>query len=127
MRTILLVDDNPGCRDIGVVMVRAMGYNVALAKDGAEAVAQAIELIPDLIVTDINMPVLNGLEALTLLRQHERTRTIPVIAVTGNVRLRADGKFREYGFDGLLGKPFSLPQLKYAVGQLLPGPAAVDW
>src|SRR5690242_10189784 len=78
-RRLLLVDDEPDLRDAVRVYLEMQGYSVVQAADGAEAVEKARTLMPDLVVLDVMMPVLDGLTALRRIRAHA---TIPVIMLT---------------------------------------------
>jgi CheY-like chemotaxis protein len=94
----------------------------AHAEDGAEAVRLALELQPDLVVLDIQMPTMTGLEATRRLKKSRATSSIPVIAVTG-VDFPA-GRATEAGCDGYIEKPLSSEQLYAEVCRVLKRPAA---
>ncbi len=84
---------------------------VGEGRDGADAVAQAEELAPDVILMDLMMPVLNGLEATRLLKADARTRGIPILALTGNVTPSGEQAARTAGCDDFLAKPIVLKDL----------------
>ncbi len=80
---ILIVDDDPATRDLVQIALEDAGYQVRCAENGARALLEIIHTVPSLIVLDLVMPVMNGWELLEILRQHPRSRRIPIIVVTG--------------------------------------------
>jgi CheY-like chemotaxis protein len=80
--TILVADDAPENVALLSRILKMNGYNVQVAENGAQAVESAIALHPDLILLDINMPVMDGFEASARLKENENTRDIPVIFVS---------------------------------------------
>jgi CheY-like chemotaxis protein len=93
-KKILLVDDSSTALMIEQVLLSRMGYQIVLARDGKEAVAKATEERPDLILMDVVMPNMTGLEACRALRAGEATRSIPIVLVT----TRGDCDTVEAGF-----------------------------
>lgn len=81
---VLLVEDNPDNRDIYGTFLRHFGYTVVEAADGAEGVRMAREHLPGLVLMDVGMPVMNGLEATRLLKADPATALIPVVALTAH-------------------------------------------
>ena len=79
---ILLVDDSETVLMFEQMILKETNYELATAKDGREGVAKALALVPDLILLDVVMPNMNGLEALRELRRYNETRAIPVLMVT---------------------------------------------
>lgn len=79
MRNILLVDDDQDLRDLYTLLLEQDGFTVTGARDGEEALARVSGLSPDLIITDVTMPRMNGLELCRRLHQDERLRRIPVL------------------------------------------------
>lgn len=105
---ILVVDDDQKLLSILSLHLRAAGFEVALARDGAEAIHHAQNHLPDIIVMDITMPGLDGIEATRRLRTDERTEHIPIIILTGKTStndlvLALDAGAQEY-----LTKPFDM-------------------
>ena len=105
MNTVLLVDDEPSLLDIYTLVLEDLGHVVATAADGEEALQLAPRLRPDLIITDLMMPRMNGLELCLQLREDPRLRGVPVIihssmdaVVTppGAVFLRKTGVLTEF-------------------------------
>lgn len=81
-KTVLLVDDNEDNRTLFGIILRYHAFTVLEARDGESAVAMAIEHRPDLILMDLGLPGINGLEATALIKSDARTSTIPVLALT---------------------------------------------
>lgn len=116
---ILIADDRAASRELLRVALEGAGYEVSEACDGAEAVQLARELGPDLILLDIQMPVLDGAEAATLLRQDPRFATLPIVALTA-YGMRADReKALNAGFTSYLTKPVALTVLRAEISRLL--------
>ena len=82
-KTVLIVDDNPVDRKIIEKTLTKLGCRVLLAEDGEKGLQMAISQNPDIILSDCNMPKMDGVEMCLKLREHERTRDVPVIFLTG--------------------------------------------
>ena len=119
MTRILVVEDTPDNRQILRDLLTSAGYEVIEAFDGAEGVAAAIEHLPDLILMDIQLPVLDGYEATRRIKAHAATAKIPIIAVTSYALSGDETKAREAGCDGYVAKPFSPRQLLAKVREFL--------
>ena len=104
-RTILLVEDHEDNRIVYRTILEHYGYRVLLAGDGAEGVRLAKQELPDLVLMDVSIPVMDGWEATQAIKADPATARIPVIALTAHAlatdRLRA----QEVGCDGYLAKP----------------------
>jgi two-component system, cell cycle response regulator DivK len=111
----LVVDDSDDTREMYAVALRLEGFTVEEARDGHEAFGKAVELLPDIIVTDLSMPVMDGWETIQRLRADERTRRIPIIACSGE----PGGDAHPWLADALLPKPCPLDQLVIEVRRLL--------
>ncbi|MCD6184396.1 MAG: response regulator [Deltaproteobacteria bacterium] len=83
--TILIVDDNPVNTKLIKVIVEAVGYQTCFASNGRECIEKAMTCTPDLILLDIDMPVMNGINACRYLKKQQETKEIPVIFVTANL------------------------------------------
>lgn len=121
VRRVLVVDDEPNILYALEETVRDLGFECIACCDGEEALIIARGVRPDLIITDIIMPRLNGYELCSRLKDDEATRSIPVVMVT--VRA-SDGDHRagaKVGADAYLVKPFHLADLQQVIDQLLPG------
>ena len=118
-RHILIVDDYPDALDIWSLYLRSLGYEVSTAADGVSAIAQAVQLLPDLIVLDLELPGISGFEAARRLRENSATHDIPLIAATGYSHQRQLSMAREAGFDRVVVKPVDPDRLVNEIEQLL--------
>ena len=116
---ILIVDDYADALDIWAIYLQSMGYRVSTAADGLSAVAQAEELLPDLIVLDLELPGLTGFEVAQRLRATLGTRAIPLIAATGYSHARQLDMARQSGFDAVVVKPCDPDLLVQEIERLL--------
>ncbi|MFN9503254.1 MAG: ATP-binding protein [Rubrivivax sp.] len=113
--TVLVVEDNIVNRMIASEMLRNMGLDVLQAEDGAEAVACVERKPVDLVLMDVQMPVMDGYEATLKIREREARHSLPrlpVIAVTANAYEGDAAHARDIGMDGHLAKPFTQAKLK---------------
>lgn len=111
MKRILMVEDTEDNRHIVRDLLGASGYELLEAADGAEGVAMASRHKPDLILMDIQLPVLDGYEATRRIKSDPALQHIPIIAVTSFALSGDEVKTREAGCDGYVAKPFSPRQL----------------
>ncbi|HEY5242343.1 MAG TPA: response regulator [Polyangiaceae bacterium] len=102
---VLVVDDFEDNRVMYAEYLRHAGYRVIEAENGREAVDRAREALPDLVVMDLALPVMDGWQATRELKGDERTRVIPVIALTGHAMAGYSKGAREAGCDEFLTKP----------------------
>jgi CheY-like chemotaxis protein len=116
---ILLVEDNPGTIDVMRQELEVLGYDVTVAKNGVEAVEMATTLLPDLIVMDIIIPKIDGLQAATQIRQNSKTKAIPILAATAMAMPGDREKCLAGGCDGYIAKPFTYRELGAAIQKLL--------
>jgi len=118
-KKILIVEDIPGLIHILELEVQRLGYETILANNGEEAVEMALAQLPNLIMMDIMMPEMDGLEAARLIRENPKTRSIPIIAVTALSSRKDKEKCLESGCDDYLSKPFTASQLSSSITELL--------
>lgn len=104
-RTILVADDELDNRAIMSAVLRAAGYRVCEARNGAEAVETALREAPDLILLDMAMPIMSGWEAIRRLKTMPQTTAIPVFAFTAFALAGDELKAKEAGCDGYVSKP----------------------
>jgi len=116
---ILLVEDNPGTIEVVREELQLLGYEVIVAENGLAAVEVATAQLPDLIIMDIRMPKMDGLQAASRIRQDPRTRSIPILAATARAMPGDKEKCLESGCDGYLAKPFTHRELDAAIRKLL--------
>lgn len=117
-KRLLLVDDHPNFLVIVGLMLRDE-FEVVTAVDGADAVRKATEHHPDLILMDLMMPVMDGLQAIAALRQEPTTREIPVLVVTARSDSASERAARDAGCMDVVVKPFEKVQLLEKVRALL--------
>lgn len=111
MALILVVDDEPDLLALLVEQLQALGHEVAVAHDGAEGLREATARRPDLLLTDVIMPFMDGPEMLEKLRAQPETRDIPVIALTALTDARTRARLSSLGVERFLGKPYTLREL----------------
>jgi two-component system cell cycle response regulator DivK len=104
---ILVVEDTEDNRRILRDLLTAAGYDVIEAVDGMTGVAIALERRPDLILMDIQLPVIDGYEATRRIKADPTTQNIPIIAVTSYALAGDEAKAREAGCNGYVAKPYS--------------------
>ena len=127
MPKVLLVEDNEESREGLSRYLRRNGYEILLAVDGRQAVDVARATVPDLILIDLNLPVLDGWEATRQLKAGSETRGIPVIALTAHAMAGDRERALEAGCDDYDTKPIDFPRLLTKIESLLekkglPGP-----
>ncbi len=116
---ILLVEDNPATMEVMQQELEILGYEVAVARDGAEAVDMANSELPDLIIMDILMPKMDGGEATKQIRKNPKTQAIPVLAATAKALPEDRERCLESGCDAYIAKPFSYKELQDVIKKLL--------
>jgi signal transduction histidine kinase len=120
-RTILLAEDNQANIDTLLPYLKVKGYEVIIANNGREAVQSAVRHTPDLILMDIQMPDMDGLEAIGLLKKEVSTVRIPIIALTALVMPGDRERCLRAGADEYMSKPFSLRDLVECIEKLCAG------
>jgi two-component system cell cycle response regulator DivK len=116
---ILIVEDNPKNLKLVRDVLQVRGYRTIEAGTGEEGVQLAREQQPALVLMDIQLPGISGVEAFRELRANPATQAIPVIAVTASVMAQERQKVMAAGFDGFQGKPISVRELLETVRQIL--------
>ena len=122
-RRILLVEDEPATIDLMQQQLEFLGYEVTVAKNGLEGVGRATSGLPDLIVMDIRMPQMNGLQAASRIRKNPKTQAIPILAATAKALPGDREKCLAGGCDGYIAKPFTYKELGAAIRKLLKEPS----
>jgi len=115
---ILVVEDSFETRDSLTILLELCGYDVIVASDGKEGLTKALGENPDLIVTDVRMPSVNGIEMLREFRRHHNYNAVPVLVVTGYSKDYAKEALAA-GADQVLAKPFNPEDLLRLVSKLL--------
>ena len=116
---ILVVDDVADNVEILRMRLGALGYEVVEATDGEQALAKAAETLPDLILMDIQMPVMDGYEATRQIKANPDLKAIPIVAVTSYALSGDEEKARAAGCDGYIAKPYSPRQMLAKVREVL--------
>lgn len=120
--TALVADDDMATRALLTSALEGMGWEVHCAADGAEALSEARKKSPDVIVLDIDMPKMNGLDALRALRARPETAKTPVVMVTARSTLEVIEACLAAGANDYIIKPFDLVQVRGKISKLLQAP-----
>ena len=118
-KKILIVEDNPQSMSVMEMAFRTKNYTLLQAIDGEEALEIVIRDKPDLILMDIQLPKMSGLEVTKKIRKLKAFRQIPVIAVTAYAMKGDEEKFIEAGCNAYLSKPFKLRELFGMIAEML--------
>jgi two-component system, cell cycle response regulator DivK len=122
MSLVLIVEDNEKNLKLVRDVLQVKGYQTIEAVTGEDGVALARERRPDLILMDIQLPGINGIDALKALRADPATAHIPAVAVTASVMQQDRKLITEAGFDAYLGKPLDLREFLATVKRILEMP-----
>lgn len=118
-KRILVVEDNDLNRKLFCDLLKANGFVVEPLADGREALARAREFVPNLVIMDIQMPEISGLELIEALKADKELRMIPVLAVTAYAGKGDEERIRDAGAEGYLAKPVSIGPFMAAVRELV--------
>jgi len=118
VKRVVVADDDPDIVDILTFNLEAAGYAVLSAADGEAARDLILSTLPDLVVLDVMMPKMDGLEVLTVLKAHPQTRTIPVVMLTAKASDNDLWAGWDAGADYYITKPFDLEELLRFIGYL---------
>ena len=124
-RTVLVVDDDSDTREIWRASLQHHGYLVLQAANGAEGVRIALGRGPDVVVMDLHMPGMDGLQAIRHLKEHRLTSVTPVIVVSAHAGPEYQERAREAGCDGYLAKPCRPSELLAEMERVLGARAGV--
>lgn len=108
LRRILVVDDEKGVRDAIAGLLSDLGYDVAVAADGAEALALIQDAAFGLVLTDLNMP---GMDGWSLAERIKKESNVPIVLITGSERRSVDQRLGKSSVDSVLFKPFRVDEL----------------
>ncbi len=108
MSLILIVEDNEKNMKLVRDILQAKGYETMEAVNAEDGIKLALERVPDLVLMDIQLPGMNGMEALKVLRSKEATAKVPVVAITASVMTQDRQQIMDTGFDGFIEKPINL-------------------
>ncbi len=118
-KKILLAEDNVATVDVMQKELEFLGYESIIAKDGKEAVEMAASCLPDLIIMDISLPKMDGIEATSLIRKNPKTQSIPILAATAKALPGDKAKCLQAGCNDYIAKPFTHHELGAAIKKLL--------
>jgi CheY-like chemotaxis protein len=119
MKKILVVDDNPVSRELIREVLENPQQRILEAEDGAEALEKVLQEAPDVVLLDIQLPVLDGYEVLRRIRSDPRFAMLPVLALTAFAMQEDCEKALALGFDGYVTKPIDVTSLRSRIGNLL--------
>ena len=119
MSTVLIVEDNDKNMKLARDVLQAKGYQTLEAVTGEEGVKLAKANTPDLVLMDIQLPGINGIEAFKQLRADPQTARIPVVALTASVTPTDRSQITAAGFDAFVGKPINLKEFLETVKRLV--------
>ncbi len=108
---VLIAEDDPNSRWVLCALMKRLGFDCRTAANGREVLEQVEEFRPQVVLMDLMMPDLDGIEATRRLKSDLRTRDIPILALTGNVTSRNESAARDAGCDDFVPKPIVLPEL----------------
>ena len=123
---VLLVDDYPDAREMYSEYLQYSGFDVIEAGNGIEALQQAIEREPDIILMDLSLPVMDGWEATRRLKADRRTARIPVVALTGHALAGISEGARRAGCDAFVTKPCLPEDLVTEIRKVLEQPSSTS-
>ena len=109
--TVMVVDDSLTVRKITSRLLQREGYEVILAKDGVEALEHLVDMLPDVILSDIEMPRMDGFDLVRNLRNDQRTKAIPVVMITSRTADKHRSHALAIGAQHYLGKPYDEDEL----------------
>ncbi len=118
-KKILIVEDNELNQKLFCDLLRAHGYAAEAVEDGREVVMRAQETRPDLIIMDIQLPHVTGLELIELIKHDSRLQKIPIMAVTAYAAKGDEERIRAAGAEGYISKPISVSRFVEAVQALI--------
>jgi CheY-like chemotaxis protein len=114
---VLVVDDDEDTRDTYAFCLESAGFRVQCAHDGAEAIAKARDLIPDVLIMDLSLPLVDGCEATRVLKADPATRGIQIVALSGYSGKSQVDEAKAAGVDAYAVKPISIDQLTELVAE----------
>lgn len=125
-KRVLVVDDDQSIQRVLVQTLQLEGYEVATASDGVEAMETLAGQLPDVVILDVMMPKLDGLDVLKRMRADERTQTVPVILLTARSSQEDIWEGWQSGVDYYMTKPFDVEELLRFLSHVLNPPAEPD-
>ncbi len=111
MKKVLIIDDDESIRESTQTLLEVVGYDVKVAEDGAKGIKLAFEFIPDIIICDIAMPIMDGYSVLNELGKNSKTSSIPFIFLTAKIEMSDLKQGMQLGADDYICKPFTSSEL----------------
>ena len=121
---VLLVDDYPDAREMYSEYLEFSGFDVVEAGNGMEALQRAVDTTPDIILMDLSLPVMDGWEATRRLKADQRTKAIPVVALTGHALAGISEGAKQAGCDAFVTKPCLPEDLVREIRKILDRPSS---
>lgn len=118
---VLVIEDNERNRKLFKLIIGSIGHEIITAEDGEEGIGVARKERPDLILMDIQLPVMDGITAFNILRSYEDTRDIPVIALTSYAMKGDRERFLEQGFADYIAKPIDVDNFTKTLTEVFRG------
>jgi CheY-like chemotaxis protein len=118
LKKILLIDDNHDTLDL-LEMFLYRDFEITTAMNGFEGLKKAGELLPDVIITDIMMPIMDGIKLFNSLKKEDKTRSIPIIAITSFVKKITKKSLLNMGFEGVVSKPLEREAVMDTVNKVM--------
>jgi len=122
---VLIVEDNPANMTLATFLLQSAGHSVLWATDAETALALARDEQPDLVLMDIQLPGMDGLQATGLLKRDKATRAIPVVALTALAMKGDEERIRAAGCDGYIAKPLAYKEFLATISNQLAKAAAL--
>jgi two-component system cell cycle response regulator DivK len=119
MSTILIVEDNEKNMKLARDVLQAKGYSTLEAVNGEEGVRLALQHKPDLVLMDIQLPDINGIEAFRRIRSNAETAAVPIVAFTASVTANDLSRIDQAGFDAFIGKPINIKEFVATVQRVI--------
>lgn len=119
MARILVADDDPTIRRLMEVFLKSLGHTPELAEDGSAALEMCLMNPPDLLISDIHMPLIGGIELTHRLRADSRFSSMPILLFSASITQGDEANWRGAGADGFVSKPPTLAGLKATLEKML--------
>ncbi|MHA1474985.1 MAG: response regulator [Promethearchaeota archaeon] len=119
MTKILIIEDNDRNQKLFKIIIDSLGFTSLIANNGEEGILIAKKELPDLILMDIQMPVMDGVEAFKVLQDDENTKKIPVIALTAYAMKGDKENLLNLGFNSYISKPIRIEDFKNRIVEFL--------
>jgi two-component system, cell cycle response regulator DivK len=119
-KKILIVEDNPDVRRVLTLSLRHLGYEIVEANTGSSGIALTVSEIPDLVLVDLSLPDVSGLEIAKAIKENPRTAEIPLVALSGHTEREMAAKALQAGMAAYLVKPIHTQELIKVIEKLTP-------